>query len=303
MTSALNTVAAILGRCQVDDAGVVVRNHDGAPRGDWRQVDWRTLNAANVDAIMAHAKGAPATRNKVLAALRGVAKAAYKADVIDVGIYQKISLCRGDDGRREMAGRAVEAWEYESLIRVCCQDPTPAGARDAAMIAIAYYTGCRRAELAGMRYQDLTIGAEHAEITVIGKRNKQRTLDIDNGALHALQDWLAMRGQAAGPLFYAINKGGRILAGHGLTTTSLDAILIKRARQAGLQDVDWHDLRRTVVSELIDAGVDFGTIAKIIGHSDIKTTQRYDRRKDDARRAGIRRRSVAYFGRPAELIH
>lgn len=304
MRSALNNVASVLGRFALDECGQVIHNRDGSPRGDWKKVDWRTLNAANVDAIMARVQGAPASRNKILAALKGVAEAAYKQDVITADTYQKIKLCKGVRGSREQAGRAIEPWEYEAVIKACCHDTTPAGARDAAMIAIAYYTGCRRAELAGMRYQDMRqANPEHTEIQIIGKGDKERTLDIDNGALHALRDWLSLRGADPGPMFYAIDKAGHILAGHGLGTTSLHEMLGKRVKEAALPNaLRWHDLRRTVASELIDAGVDYGTVGKILGHAQINTTARYDRRKDDARRAGIRKRSVAYYGRGAKLV-
>ena len=43
---------------------------------DWQAVNWATLDAANVAAILAQVEGSPATKNKARAALRGVARLA-----------------------------------------------------------------------------------------------------------------------------------------------------------------------------------------------------------------------------------
>jgi site-specific recombinase XerC len=281
MASALNTIAEII-----------------TGQRDWRIVDWSTLNAPNARAIMSKVMGAPATRNKVLSALRGVAHMAEELKLIDADTMRAIERIKGDTGTREAAGRNVAPGEIVALMQACANDPTATGARDAAMIAIAKGTGCRRAEIAGMRYEGMTTGEDGKVIVkIVGKRNKERKLYVKNGALQALQDWLAIRGADPGPMFYAINKGGRVLAGHGLTTTALDSILIKRSKEAGVKDLDWHDLRRTVVGELLDAGADIVTVAGIVGHSNVATTQRYDRRGDRARDKAAELISVPYFGR------
>jgi len=65
-----------------------------------------------------------------------------------------------------------------------------------------------------MCYESLTLADDDsAAVKIIGKRNKERTLYITNGALQALRDWLQVRGADPGPMFYAINKGGRVLTG------------------------------------------------------------------------------------------
>jgi site-specific recombinase XerD len=265
--------------------------------GDWQQVPWSTLNAANVRAIMAKVEGAPASRRKTLAALKGVARMAYELQQIDADTYTRITLIKGDKGHREPKGRNVEAWELAALMRVCAKDLSPAGARDAALIAVAAKTGARRAELASMPYSSVLRADEGIEIRTIGKGNKERMLYVDNGALLALNDWLQIRGNADGPLFCAINQKGILDPEHEITPTGLHKILLKRAAEAELSEITWHDFRRTFASTLLDAGADISVVAGLMGHANITTTAGYDRRPEEAKRKAARKISVPYFSR------
>lgn len=270
----------------------------------WQAIPWQRLTASVVRAIMAKVEGSPATRNKLLAALKGVARAAWEMRlVVDTDELMRIQGIKGDTGSREMAGRFVPAGELSALLKVCAEDATPAGARDGAMIALAALTGARRAEIASLLLENVQApepGRFH--IRVIGKRNKERTLYITGNAALALTDWLALLSATSctcGPLFCAIRKGGVILAEQAVSTTALDKILEKRGRQAGLSDLDWHDLRRTTASNLLDAGADISTVAGILGHSSVNTTALYDRRGERARIKASELISVPYFKRPA----
>lgn len=51
-------------------------------------------------------------------------------------------------------------------------------------------------------------------------------------------------------------------------------------RRAGLEDLTFHDLRRTFGTRLLEAGVDIVTISKLFGHSSVLVTQRYLHPKD-----------------------
>lgn len=99
----------------------------------------------------------------------------------------------------------------------------------------------------------------------------------------ALADWLAVRGRAPGPLFRRILKGGRVTVG-GITTQAVYDVLMRRAAEAGVDDLSPHDLRRTWVGDLLDAGADLATAQQMAGHADVSTTARYDRRGARARR-------------------
>ena len=66
-------------------------------------------------------------------------------------------------------------------------------------------------------------------------------------------------------------------------------IIKQRSEQAGIDRVRPHDLRRTFVTQLLDAGVDINTTRQLVGHSDIQTTARYDCRDQKAQKRAVKR--------------
>jgi len=85
----------------------------------WKFVPWERLKAFHVRAVMANLTGSPATRNKALAALKGVARAAWEMHLMDLEELTRIRSIKGDTGTRELAGRYVATGEIKSLLRIC----------------------------------------------------------------------------------------------------------------------------------------------------------------------------------------
>lgn len=267
----------------------------GAP--DILSTNWAALRFQHTQAIRARlaAKYAPATANRMLCALRGVLKAAWGLGLIGAEDMAKATNFKTVRGETLPAGRALGAGEIAALITNCEHDTTPAGARDAAMIACMYPAGLRREEVTGLDlsdYDPLT-GA----LTVRhGKGNKARITYLTNGAGRAMADWLAIRGNDPGALFWPINKGGA-LQPRRMTNQAVYNALAKRGEGAGVADFSPHDLRRTFISDLLDAGADIATVAKLAGHASVTTTQRYDRRPEAAKAKAAGLLHLPYHGR------
>jgi len=282
MAARLRTVAALLG----------------APAPEL--VRWEALRFAHVAALVAHLAApakpvngsdpglglAPASVNATLAALRGVATAAWNLGLLGVEDLARIKAVKPVRGESVPAGRAVAAGELRALVETCGRDPGLAGPRDAALIALLYVGGLRRAELAALQLADYDPEAA-ALIVRAGKGHKGRTVPVEAGAAAALADWLVLRGPRPGALFRRVNKHDQ-LWGDGLSAQAVYAILRKRAAEADLsKPVSPHDLRRTFVSDLLDAGADIATVQKLAGHANVTTTSRYDRRGERAKRQAV----------------
>ena len=236
----------------------------------------------------------PATVNKMLSALRRVLKEAWRLGQMSAEDYQRAADVRNVKGQALPRGRELSYGEITALMGGCEDDATPAGIRDAALIAVLYGAGLRRAEVVALNYEDYD--PDSGKLVIRGKRNKERTAYLDNGSFDAVNDWLTLRGSDPGPLFYPINKGRRI-AKRRMTDQAVYNILRVRALKTGVRTFSPHDLRRTFVSDLLDAGADIVTVAKMAGHDQVQTTARYDRRGEEVKKKAFKLLHVPYRGR------
>jgi integrase/recombinase XerD len=182
--------------------------------------------------------------------------------------------------------------KYLHLCRTVKEDSRAIGTRDAAVIAIMLGAGLRREEVTTSNFEDYD--SEDAKLIVRGKRSKQRTAYLGDDAIAALNDWLELRGKGSGPLFLAVSKAGNLRYGRRLTPQAIYHLLRSRAKRDGVKSFTPHDLRRTFVSKLLNAGVDIAIVAKMAGHSNIQTTARYDRRPEAAKQRAAKLLQIPY---------
>ena len=142
-----------------------------------------------------------------------------------------------------------------------------ASRRDRALGELLYASGLRVAECCGLDLDDVDRGI--GTVRVLGKGSRERMVPVGEVALRALGDYLAERGEGAGPLFRN-QRGGR------LTVRSAHRIVTAAARAAGLtRRVSPHTLRHTFATHMLGAGADLRLIQELLGHQRLSTTQRY----------------------------
>jgi integrase/recombinase XerC len=141
------------------------------------------------------------------------------------------------------------------------------GLRDGAILELLYATGLRVAECCGLDRDD--VDRQQGTVRVMGKGGKERVVPVGDEALHAVDCWLAVRGEARGALFTNA-RGGR------LTTRSVHRMVKQRARAAGIdRRVTPHTLRHSFATHMLGEGADLRLIQELLGHSRLSTTQRY----------------------------
>lgn len=297
---------------------------------DLNHLNWGALRYEHTVAVRARIAQtySPATANKILSALRQTLKQAWLLGQISADEYNRAIQLEPVKGKSLPAGRELTQGEMLALMTTCQDDPnTNAGTRDAAIIALMYAAGLRRDEVIKLTIENYD--PKSGKLVVTGNGNKQRTAYITNGAANALHDWLTIRGKQPGPLFVEVNKGGKVLVerqsmvvrpfskirgvqvpnkkagqtiyrGGAITSQAIYNMVAKRAREADIKNFSPHDVRRTFISHLLDAGADIATVSKMAGHSSIETTARYDRRPEEAKRKAAELLHVPYRARAEE---
>ena len=235
-------------------------------------VPWGELTPAHVDALRVllvdggadGIQGAPATVNRHLAALKGTLRAAWRAGEMDAATYLACKDVRGVKGSRLPRGRAIEPEEWRRLFKEIDQEETPTRERDAALIALCYAGGFRRAELTALDLADYE--RESSRLRIVGKGNVERFVFINNGARDALHAWLRVRGSEPGPLLLPVNRHGQIIMRRLSEQTIYDRCKYL-AERAGVKTFSPHDCRRSLAGDLLDAGVDLAVVQRVLGHA------------------------------------
>ena len=250
---------------------------------DWTEVRYQHVTALRSVLIEEGAK--PATINHVLAAVRGTLKEAWRLGQIDAETLARASDVPNVKATMLPAGRHVDVGEVAALFRAC--GDAPVGARDAAMLALLYGCGLRRSEAVALLLDDYDQGAVSIHH---GKGRKERIVYCPAGGREAIDAWITRRGAWPGALLCPVKKGGHIQE-RAMTAQAVLLRLQFLAARAHVPTFSPHDLRRSFVGELLDSGADISSVQQLAGHASVTTTQRYDRRPEEAKR------------RTAELLH
>jgi len=254
------------------------------------EIPWHTLTAEHRDAVRGHLmeryeEGArrrgrrrsnPESVNNRLTAWRQVLKHAWDKGLMTAEDYQRAANVRQMKGQRQKKRRFVPEENLVKVFRCCALDPNrAAGTRDAALLALLFGCGLRRFEAIGLLLDDINMRPDGWLVTVIGKRNKERTVGVPIGTAAFVRDWLEIRGREAGPLFFPVRKNGVIVPqGQPMTTKVGNNIVDRRLLAAGVSKFSPHDLRAT--STTILAGLlDLFQTMDWAGHEDANTTRGY----------------------------
>jgi site-specific recombinase XerD len=219
--------------------------------------------------------------NKHLSALRRVLKECWRLGEMTAEDYHRAIDIPSIEGSRRKVGRSIHEDELAAMLRVCEEGGGPSGRRNAALVAVLWSTGIRRAEAAGALIERYDPGER--SLRVIGKRNKERVVFVVPDAVPALDRWLSRLGVRKGPLFRRIDKWGNI-SEHGMSPVAIGDIVDRVRKSAGVPPLGPHDFRRNYAGLLLNSGADLATAQKLMGHASPTTTAGYDPRPEDVLR-------------------
>jgi integrase/recombinase XerD len=258
--------------------------------------------------------GAPADRPEALAAVRPAHVAAWRDHLREAGlanssIARKLTVLRslysylrtyGYVGANPAHPDFVAAppvprdgktvgLSPEDCRRLLDAPPaTPAGVRDAALLAVLAYTGCRVGEAVRLKVGGYKQTGAHRVLEVFGKGGKERRVPLHPDAVERVDAWLDqadIRGDMGGPLFRPVRSargaGADGFAPRPLTRRAVQRLVGGYVARLGLDaGVTVHSLRVTALTTARERGSDVLDLQDFAGHADPRTTLTYIRSRD-----------------------
>ncbi|MDH3324507.1 MAG: tyrosine-type recombinase/integrase [Candidatus Peregrinibacteria bacterium] len=135
------------------------------------------------------------------------------------------------------------------------------------MITLGYACGLRVSEVVNLKVSDLDIGELVIHIKD-GKGKKDRISVLPEKLQNDLRNLIS--GKNKNDFLFESNRGGK------LTTTSLQKMFRQSLKKAPInKPATFHSLRHSFATHLLENGTDVRYVQKLLGHSNIRTTQVY----------------------------
>jgi integrase/recombinase XerD len=164
---------------------------------------------------------------------------------------------------------------------------SPSGHLHNAILHTLFYTGIRKSELTNLKLSDLKKVNEHKILEIRAKGGKflQKVLHPDcYKAISNYLSWMKSKDREILPkdwLFQPTkNPKDPILLNRRLTAKSIDYIVAIHCRKCGISGrISPHSARASYIGSSLDAGADLLTVSLDVGHSSVKTTEIYNKRR------------------------
>lgn len=135
------------------------------------------------------------------------------------------------------------------------------------LLSLAYGAGLRVSEVISLKVQDLDFG----ELTIHikqAKGQKDRISVLPQKLVNDLKNLIA--GKAMDDVVFTSERGGM------LTTRTAQKVFKNALQKSGIKkNATFHSLRHSFATHLLENGVDIRYVQELLGHQNIRTTQRY----------------------------
>jgi len=146
------------------------------------------------------------------------------------------------------------------------------GVRNKTIIEMFYNTGMRLSELIGVMNSDVDLS--NNTIKVLGKRNKERILPLNQDFVKDLKEYLLKREQEFNVIennyFFLTDKGNKLYEKfvYNIVNKYLNFVTTIEKKSP-------HVLRHTFATHMLNNGADLNAIKELLGHSSLAATQVY----------------------------
>ncbi|ARU18367.1 tyrosine-type recombinase/integrase [Croceicoccus marinus] len=185
----------------------------------------------------------------------------------------------------------LEASEAKALIE-SIDIAGDAGLRDRALIGLMVYSFARIGAALACRVEDVFVQNRRLWVRLHEKGGKRHEMPCH----HQLEEYLQAYIDGCGltdprsPLFRTISRATKQLSETPLPQANAWAMVRRRAKAAGIDTaIGNHTFRATGITTYLKNGGTLENAAAMANHSSTRTTQLYDRRKDDITLAEVER--------------
>jgi integrase/recombinase XerD len=157
----------------------------------------------------------------------------------------------------------------ESGLSVKLSEPTTV--RDFVMFELLYSSGLRVSELVLLKLEDINF--EAGFLRVMGKGSKERIVPVSMRAIERIKSYIARQRmeilkRRKSPYLFVTNRG------RPMTRQRFWQTIKGIGRKLGIE-ISPHTMRHSFATHLLEGGADLRSLQKMLGHSDISTTQIY----------------------------
>lgn len=231
-----------------------------------------------------------ATLVKDASALRVMLNCCRKVGLVTHDEYDSVTKLEVLGGQtRRPPGRYLSEADVATLVRAAASTARHEATRtrDLALVLTLASTGARGHEVSRILLHHTFLGERRVHLQET-KSGIPRNAWLHPAAVGALERWLEFRGTGRGALFPPLSRTGRALIDHGpMSTHQVWKLVNRHAEVAELPGTTVHDLRRFVITTLLDNGYDIALVAKTVGHAHPTTTAGYDKRPGQRQRDAI----------------
>jgi site-specific recombinase XerD len=211
---------------------------------------------------------APTTINRRIQALRKFYDLFVEQGWVDRNPAEDVSLL--NEGVSERS-RSLTPADISRLLEAVQQGDSPWLDRDRAIIQVLMRAGLKLGELTQLRLGDVYLDVRQPYMEVRGTSDEPgRTIPLDAELCDALRSYLTKRQSAPGVDCVFVNRDGRTLS-----TRSVQRLLHRCARAAGLDGLTTQALRYVYARNIYESCQDLEEVGRLLGHRHLATTIRY----------------------------